>query len=1287
MKKHLLIIPAIIIMLFNSTVKAMPYCPPMDFCPMMDPLDQVGSIFTNITDLGTQVQSFGNQVISDANNLFASTKSMFSGNINNIVLFAGKSGGGGNNEGGGETAGERGLENCVYLGKEYKNTSSEDVFDLIQLLLLRYPSNSIVDMQSYDTRRENFYVDNLLEIYTTIRELETEMANDIGPKLDETIACITGDANTCGIGSPDASNDAAFVVGKAFEAVDQLYELLLKVTALKAQYIAVKSLRDIRPLNYVKTSDKQAFLNKNNEFELATVISHQEEISFAQVSQDDTSTEEALQEELAAEKEKAAAQADDTEEIEIPDGVIGFVVAKDSPSEHAYVSVEDQMEELNKIAPLEEKVSGAREVHNLINGLSAYKHAAESVRDTRLRHQAAIEALRLSEQCTSNYICSYFNNPTAQECKNICFGEDGESGILGWAIQYHEAAKAAETSSTDTEDVQSPDIDYETASENSDVYDSDNKVANEILSKEEANVNTTSNSEKQVEESRRAEMLAWQVGAEASKMLAAEPSKWGNNAKSTDRLVWNDEKNFYTQYLTKKYENIKEYLKTFTIADVLNVMASHFEGNPIGLSDTPYQKKRANLMSQLEADLEELITSSATDSGLQELMAKREGIAQKLENLNAELKDVLNELSVARDKAQEDAGQSMLDNVNYVEPFPTDIDAPTPQSSPIVGVSSTATLYSQFTSQSQSNKAELGVENLNQKADNLRADITQLDEDLNNIDDDIREYKLNMQDADSATMTEINNKKQALFDKVADTLSDAEISAKEQSKNRLLAIIATALEENPNPMLTPELVYVSLEKVANTALSDSYAQMNAIIDKALQRILNMGDDLYNPKNHSRIVDIHQQMLTEIGGLVINISGGILPAVNNIAMFAKVAGSDSAPESEDYFVGSPAKSRDMKAPMAMFEQHLPNVREVVHFDSTDFQNVKPITKRRNKKNTPIKAKDFLNYGGEIPKVWKYLLRDYAFVETKISLKDILSIGCELETFFRQGTLPCKVGYDTAVDINDQGDYVTIGNDKNLYKCAGITTKKSKLYHGALDVNVRTGEKTATSNCKYSELGVLLTVDDGKLMFKDEVYDAFYTLWAEENNKKDSKNHKKDLASVELAPLSKNQIGNYLFYKENEHTMKEQKEETEESYKGKITELFDIMANYGYELAEGKKPEDVDLSDEEIYEGIRSSLDDIKSELIVAAENLQANINISSDNKVVKERVDTLKNVIARLKQDKNEMVNIGDDVGSKEDLDARIKSAKANKDTADTHENAWESVSGSEVVEAPYCSNY
>ena len=119
-------------------------------------------------------------------------------------------------------------------------------------------------------------------------------------------------------------------------------------------------------------------------------------------------------------------------------------------------------------------------------------------------------------------------------------------------------------------------------------------------------------------------MLFWQIGAEASKMLAADPSAWGAPRSSLAFPIWQDVKSYYGQYLENKYANIKAYLQSFNTADVLAVIAEQLRGNERDASESLQQQNARKVNENLaqkyaELDNKLLINNKSKNSKIAQL--------------------------------------------------------------------------------------------------------------------------------------------------------------------------------------------------------------------------------------------------------------------------------------------------------------------------------------------------------------------------------------------------------------------------------------------------------------------------------------------------------------------------------------------------------------------------------------------------------------------------------------------------------------------------------------------
>lgn len=1315
MRKYLYIFLSAALLLSGKNAQAF-WGLAIDGYPMPDFIDEAASYVQSAADLANNTQKTIKTTQDNVNNLRTAVMSVYSGELNTLV----------NNYD--LQPGQKEMETCMYLGKQYKNDSADNVYDLVKILFQQYPSDDPLEKQQYDNYKEEFYKDTVIEIFTAAGEIQKELDDSIQPSIDASIACIKGESNNCGNeAKPEGNNDAVFVEGLAFGAVDNLYQTLLKVTALKAQFIAAQVIYKNQALAYVKgvkdqTADTSAAAEEAAAQAAATTeedattnevvpqspetqarvealskvyaeaSTHNAEVfAFAQIGM--TQSEKSSISSLA-QVESAVTLSNDKSQQYV-DGALTFVVPDVSPEKHAYVYEEDKMAELDKIEPVDEDVNKARNVHNLIHGLSDYKNAAESVQEMRERYEKALSSLKKADSCAKSYIGRHFSNAESiWGSTNNVTDYDSRRGISGWAYKAYEAAKAAETTETSSGDVVAMDIDYESV----DLSDpTDTKKNTKVIEAQGSLSPGKSKEEKAAAEARASRMLSWQIGSEASKMLAADPSKWGKALKSPAFPVWQDVKSFYNQYLDLKYANIKSYLASFTKNDVLAVVAERLKGGDAAVDDTLRRKEAIALEEQLSTELQSADTKGGQalsgyeadyQNGLKLLQEQRKALVSRLDNASEELKIESDTLSDMRNQVQDDAGTTMREKVTFQESFPENVNESASGNMEIAEVEEYDDLSTSFNNNVSKNKSSSGIEEQQKKVERQKQVVASLDNQLTELDNKIKTYRLKAQSGILGLKTSAQESKDSLLDQATEMLSKADNDYAKDVKSNLLAILKDyPLKQEVGLIITPEMVYESLESSADEALDTLYARVKERVTQARKQIASLGDNLYNPDYHEQIDQIHQSMIRDIKAMAISVNATGISAIQGIELYGKLLTADTSAETDDYFVGYHATTRDLKAPKEIFVENLPPLREVFHFDETDFQNVKPFMQGNTKTSTILNS-DFLSIGGEIPQVWQYMLRPHAYVEADIDLQKALEEGCAQVSFFRGGTMPCKVK-DSAiiVDMDSDGQYIRSSATGDLPECSYLEARSGGIYHTRREVgiNLGSGDDASSKDCMYSELGTLFTADEeGNLFFRQPTYNAYYALLDELNNAEDelSNSQKKRLAAYDRTPLAFNQIGEFLVYAENERNIKEQLDEAEKQYNDMLEKLYAILREYGYEPSSG-----LDLAKETDYNLVRAKLDNIKNTAITEALSKIEEVDIA-ENDVVAERIESLQSIITALQKDKEEMTIIGGEVEDQNNLDEEIKSSKVNEEVAGKFIDSLNEASSSiNLPEAPYCATY
>ena len=1194
------------------------------------------------------------------------------------------------------------------------------ISDAMQILFFQYPDNTTENINAYKAKKKAFYNDTIVEIYTASRQLQLDMEDRVKPTLEEAYKAVREGGN--GVPAPDGNSESIYAEAKMMEALDNLLEVMEKAVALKVQLRAVQAINQIEPRSYYSEEgeeQQQSAIDTGRRY--AAAVSNVETLGFAQVGLGITSRTTVSS--LAEVESKTV--LGDNEAQEQVNKVIDLAEAPESEIFHPYDLEQEKMAELDKIEPLMDTVNTAVGAHNMIRELDSYKQAGESYYQAVEEHKKALEALKEADSCAKQYVGRHFASPDIVWAGRVLGDNVGahdlRGGISGWAVEAYETAKAAQTSNVSTGNVMSVNIDTEDGSF-SDITDS---TANQQRLEEIQPISSTSAQEEQAaEESRESVLLPWQVGSEASKMLAADAASWGT---VTSRFpIWNDVKSFYNQYLTKKYANIRSYLKMFTAGDIKALLVAGASGQQQSASGTLLQKEYVEIDASSTAEQEKLRSESEAESKqyqskaeqeLAALQSRRDAAAARLDDATQKYKEISDEISDARQQSKDDAYDSLEEDVSHIDSFSDyevpDIEASLRSSAHYASVFTVAgafldtveELESNVNERTEENKKTTGIETLESQLKQQEQVVSNLQKQVDDLDEQIKQKKLEIQEQSSSIRAKLMEKlaaarsaseaaKQAASEKFA-AAADANINKIATAVvERAMAAFAA---EHPDPEDTAvydgptvSFLMAGLDNAINKALNDLYAKVDAAVDAAQSRLTAMGDNLYDPAYHQEVVGIHQQMIDEIKALALTVSYEPLGLAGSFYLYQQLIPADTSAETEDYFAGSPAKERDLKAPKSVFESKLPPLRETVHFDETDFQNVKPYDPSR-KESGIIPYEDFLNYGGYIPEVWKYMLKDNAFVEQQIDLKTALNTGCTATAFFRGDIFPCKVKDSSLIiDIDGEGNfYRRKTSETSLPLCTSLEMRNGSVYDIAQDVSIKFSllTKEESENCSYSELGLLMDADENNnIFFKQYAYDAFMALVkAEEEaeeNQDPGEDERRRLAAYGNAPLSVDQIGDFLEYVESEQIQRQKMEELKSSYEDLLTDLKELLAKFGFEASDT-----FDIAKEEDYQLAYSKLKSLKNSKISEALTLKEDIE-TGNNDVVEERVDQISRIIAALQKDKDEDVTINNVVADNNNLDEDIKTSKVSKEAVSRYENELNEVSEElDKPAVPYCARY
>ncbi len=1303
------------------------------FKPSEEVINAVGTVQTTYsTGMKTK-----NTVEATANNIRTAIGSIQNGDFTSLMDGSFK-------------IGQSKPRNCTIGEIKLDVTDADSVANAINEIVFKAPHPS--RRVTFDNNMIRFRAENVIEIYTAAQQLQLYMEQTVKPTLAAAIKATTegsteGDVQTP---APDANNEAAYNEAAVLETIDSLLQVLQTATALREQLAAVRAMRSIEPEPFELKDESSSSTASEAEtaapetaietpeiettaaLDLPLAAQHtlrnSSPLAFARLS----STSSALT--AVSDAESATEDAYFASQRKYLSQNLKLEEAPESSMFHPYEYEQARMGELDKLEAVADNVSAAISAHNMIRELPSYKYAAESYQKIKAQHQKAIEALGRSQQCVLGYIGRHYKQPLnvweGAEPPSDQTAYDQMQGIAGWSLDAFDVAKAAQAT-TDVMDntvLYSSDDDFTSLSSSDTLGMAVNPEKNSVYQEIKSQNTTTSSpraQEQVLAENRETQLIPWNIGSEASAMLVASPDKWGTLQQ--DYAVWTDVKSFYNQYLNAKYDNIQALLQRFSYSDILAMVVSKLQGKEQQPSETIKQKEFAKLDNTLSEQTQELENDFSQQyqtftlqrqSAVTALQRQRDAVAEELEQASSAYKNLKDEIADTRQQIKDDAEEQTTKEIKYIEPFDNEtstLNTSWDTSSPMrfavslrsgfglagAYLQGLENIKSSFSNKVTAARKNSDIDKLETQSQDADRKVSRLKEKLQTLNAQVVQEKLETQKQAGGLASQHRSELSALAQKIQ-AAKDAYEDEFAQNAAAGINTLATKIVNKSKAAFVQthgsDVKYTGPTAAAlvgglNSAVADSldklYDQVAARIAAAKQQYAALGDNLYNPEYHEKVVAIHQQMIADIKAMALVLNYDSMGVASKVYLYETLLTADTSAEKEGYFVGAIAKERDLKAPMPAPQFKLPPLREMVYFDDTDFQNVKPYDAKREV-SEPITKADFLNYGRPLPAIWQLLLQDKAFMERDVNLKALLNEGCTAEAFFRGGFMPCRVANSTVVvDVNADGEYIQGPMLPDMAECPYWEMRSGGIYDTASEQKIVFGTRPSnqpSGSCKYSELGTLLDADaDGTIFFRQKVYDAFRQIIADRQKLEtsgDTKAETNQKYAYDSAPLVNNQIGDYLRYAEGEQKARKNVEETKSDYDDMITTLKSLLAQYGYDLAD-----DFDFSNAQNYENIRAKLDKIKNRNVSEAVTKIAQIK-TEDNEVVAERVNKYQTIINALQKDKDELTTITEAVTENNNLDEDIKSSKVDEEVSKKYEEHLDSIASKlNLALYPFCANY
>ncbi len=1182
--------------------------------------------------------------------------------------------------------GTRTIQDSVFGKRDDPEAIRRAVYDLF----LTYPTNDFYAQKECEAKKNQFYIDTLIEINTAAIKLEQEYETKLKEKVENLPTDILTGEN--GAEVADSNNSAWKNKYNVYNTMNDLVQMLEELTAMKAQYMVAKGIMNEVPTKEPEiTEEQQSSLEQELPIKLAAYAEHKEIMAFGQV---DTQTAQSSTDEDSNTEENSDGYAFRYQPES--SSSVSFSESTEAGQESPYASSRDALADLAAIDPVYNKVITALKIHNLKQSLSSRRKNAEKYNDFVRLHEKAVERVKQSDACVVSFLNRYYQDGE-KSWNGVYIGNqttdyDLREGISGWALATYEAAKA-ELSNEDDSSSNLAEIELDPRVDSTNL-DSVSSVESNIDSQNlQGGFKEKSKEEKAKENERKAELLSWQVGAEVVAQIASdqysETPKWGTIKKKFP--IWQDQKSFYGQYVIGKYENIKSYLARVDLrryagqlAMLLNeeitssaVSAAQAKAK---VAKTPEERQAAMDEEEKAKEIGSLVNSaiyqglSAVPAGLEipadissgTVQEKAESKAALIKNRDEKLAQLTTQREAIISKL--DTAMSAVSNLN------TDINRAT-----IEGRAEEPTdeEYDVTKLMEERTAKEKEVEIAEQEL----ADIDQMIEQIN------KAYITKEQEIDAQygfNVVEENVKLEEFKSFEAPAISGANITFAMLAEAQKNGVISQA-----------NSVFAALR---NYALEQ--------VDKTKEEIFSLGDNIYMAEGGESVLSKHKDLIEKLKNININtiseaasvsqLSGAseLISQTYSALMTNHICNNISCDEAdEEYFVGENGKEKDFAGPKAAPAIAAAPMRETVYFDYIDYENIPRLI------DGSVSKESIMNYGHKVPDVWQYMLKNPAYVEKDINLEIALNKGGEVRNFLRGGTLPCY-NQTKLIDAEEKNPtyYISsIPEGKDYVACQNLEILSSEegpigmLMSTVLNLELSSNNKEIVKNKTFvgeetpSELGTFFTSKDNKLYYKEDTKKAFDRLkeiYESQNTGTEIEERISDDIYVK-GQYKKNQIGDFLVFAEMEKELRQQVEEMAQKIEEARQELIAELTEVGFTPSE-----DFDIYNDEDYEEAQNKLDKMKDDILSEVDSLMGKVK-TNDTEVVKRRVAALKNNIAALKKDSNELVNLSESTTADSSLDETIKSEEANQSVANKYqEKADESMEEQiNYYPIPYCAVY